>query len=502
MAAARKQVVKYCRIFQWIEDHDADFAAAIRDLCLKKALDPGEGGSLTLLWPDDAYLKEITAQAYTDQADDAANKINSLIVDGWNGASTGNYTTRCGASFAVANNVLTYTNGTIVNATAVQGFAPRASAKIAIVAVSGAALEPIRPPTAKDVTGAAQARRRKVKKVAGRRAVRGGDETRKNIAKAVETAYAACVEKDGCRSANPYLGSVVSLLNYLKANNADTLQAVLLMIDYEPVIAFYLLVEPYRANGHIISDDIIAAWNNVVMYSDAVAEYKAFFESLAGQTVAGAATTPLAFCGRARLIEKTDLIRQDIGEEIRAVSDGVNNAYVTLTTANQIHGCGPVLPAATLALYSNNQLKLWQDMFRYCTHKKLCDLRAYPFNRRSFAELVEKISTWQSTGALPMGDLKQASGDIVSRFKLIELWCFVNSYDFLYIPSGSASVGPKMGDGSPKAEEPLNRAAVDAPMLEETTGMKGLSDSTVAELQAAITANGGTLPPQIQAMIN
>ena len=500
MAAPKKQLVKYCRVFQWIEAHDEEFATAIRDLCLKKALDASEGGSLTFLYPDDAYRREIVAEAYTDRADDAACKINSLIVDGCSGAFApgASYTSHCGSTFtAVGANMLQSSDGAQFSVAAVADFASRAGSNICVMQLTG------RPSTKRDATGAGQARRRKAKKLAaGHRTVRGGGSAaRAKIAQDVEQAYAACVEKDGCRTANPYLGSVVSLLNYLKANRPDVLQAVLLSIDYEPVTAFYILVEPYRAAGHAVSDDIIAAWGNAKMYTDAVAEYKAYFESLAGQTGSASGVVALGFSDRPRLLEQTDQIRQDIGAEIRSVAKRVDDAYGALTMGNQIGSYGPVFPDATLALYAGSKLRLWQDMFRYCMHKKLCDLRAYPFNRRSFGEIVECIRAWQSSGALPMGDLEQASGDLVARFKLVELWCFVNSYDFLYIPSGRAGVGHRMGDGSPKAEEPLNRAAEVAPALAETTGMQGLSGGALAEIQAAIAANGGALPAQIQAML-
>ena len=82
MASKKKSLARHCRIFQWVEAQDPEFAAAIRDLCLEGTLAPGKkGNGVTFLYPNDpAYRGEIVALAYSDEADKAVRLVESLIV--------------------------------------------------------------------------------------------------------------------------------------------------------------------------------------------------------------------------------------------------------------------------------------------------------------------------------------------------------------------------------------------------------------------------------------
>ena len=72
---------------------------------------------------------------------------------------------------------------------------------------------------------------------------------RANIANQTEAEFDRCMKQDGCITRDPYLAKSVSLLSYLETSHPDILQAVLPLIDWNPIINFYILLEPYKTTG-------------------------------------------------------------------------------------------------------------------------------------------------------------------------------------------------------------------------------------------------------------
>ena len=83
MSSKKKgQLTRFCRIFQWIDQQDHDFAEAIREMCLEGRLAPGgRHPGVTFLYPLDSKFRErIVNLVYSDSADKAIEIISSLII--------------------------------------------------------------------------------------------------------------------------------------------------------------------------------------------------------------------------------------------------------------------------------------------------------------------------------------------------------------------------------------------------------------------------------------
>src|SRR5579863_7111629 len=76
MASKKKNhPTKVCRIWQWIEGHDEQFAGLIRNLCMEGALAPGFAG-VTFLYPEDKAYRDSIIDA---DGDEAVKMVQSLI---------------------------------------------------------------------------------------------------------------------------------------------------------------------------------------------------------------------------------------------------------------------------------------------------------------------------------------------------------------------------------------------------------------------------------------
>lgn len=75
-----KKPTKYCRIFNWIKNNDADFAEIMSELCLERIADVNKFmPSVTFLYPSSELRDKITS-AYYNNPDDAIDMITSLVI--------------------------------------------------------------------------------------------------------------------------------------------------------------------------------------------------------------------------------------------------------------------------------------------------------------------------------------------------------------------------------------------------------------------------------------
>ena len=215
------------------------------------------------------------------------------------------------------------------------------------------------------------------------------------------------MKRDRCRTHNPYLAKVVSLLNYLKAKNPDILLAIMPLLDYDPVVCFYLILEPNKTSGAPLIPSAVlfgeGAWNGAEAYGNAVEEYKAVFASMPGQQGMTATdpqskgpAVPYAFRDHQAVAAQVDLARQQITSgNPRSMPQLVQDVYAVLTSQNTIQGLGPVLPDATLGLVAGSK-KLWQDEFRFIIHEALQTMRnSQDYSTDVFAAIVRDLRfTW------------------------------------------------------------------------------------------------------------
>ena len=526
MASKKKgQLAKYCRIFQWVEDQDADFAGAIRDLCLEGLLSPGSGGrGVTLLYPNKACREEIVSKEYSDDAEAAVKLVEAHILPDvfsksadFSSHPVGNRLGFLLDKPAVSGGTVKFEGGLTIKIA--DSFHPLGGRdgrdrQIAVWLVesgrgplTGAAYRPA--PAAKRGGAVGGGRRR---------AIGGGPTPRQQLAAAAESDFDQCMALDRCRTRNPYLAAVVSLLRFLQAKAPDAFLAVLPILDYDPVISFYLLLEPYKAQGDLLLAEGLlfgdGAWNGTIAYGDAVADYESIIRSAAGRTDAvatdrqGAPCVPMVFRDRARVAAAVDKVRMAITAlSPRQGADAVKQHYATLAGENRILDVSPVLPDATNAALAGER-KLWQDEFRFFVHAALEPLRQQ-YVSADFAALVHDLrevrpgnSYAKEISLLNTEDLKSS---VAPNADMMLIKQFVKSTDFLYTPPAPEAVGGAWGGGvgsDPREDAVFNRNHDAHQCLRRTKGMAhsaGITAATLNELELYVAAHGH-LPEAVAAL--
>lgn len=505
MSSAKKgQMVKFCRIFQWLEAQDPALAAAVRDLCLERALTPGgRAAGVTFLYPKEkAYREEIINKTYSSEADEADKIVRSLIIPDALTSGASFQQRGAGSLLGVKYSVESADDKKVKLADGVElapaeDFDVRAfrEGSLAVWVVTKGRL----PLTGEPYKAPAAPRRGKT---GGSAAPAGGVMDRCLLARAVEAEFKRCQALDRCRSHDPYLAKVVSLLNFLRARRPEILESVLPLIDYDPAVTFYLLLEPYKMTGAYLVDSAAlfgpGAWNGVDAFSDAVSEYKSLF---------AAAPAPV---DRAKLAAQVDVIRLQITNNpaVREIPQAVHTAYVALVSQNSVAGLSPVLPDSTRALLTPAK-KLWQDEFRFIFHEAFQSMRAaVAFTPDLFDGIVADIcTTWPGNDYASetiLTNITSLRQSVSPRDSLMMLRRFILSTDFLYTSVAPDLVGEAWGSATDVNDQRVyNRNAAAMANLNRVQGMvrpAGISESSLRELEIYAATHAGALPPGVAAL--
>ena len=520
----KTQLVKYCRIFQWVEEQDSDFAGAIRDLCLEGMLSAGRHSSgVTFLYPKEkSYRQEIIDKAYGEDADEAIKMVESLIIPDalLNGADFKDHDigSRLGVKFDVKSagtSKVELDGGVELGVCESFRTLSKRAGSLAVWYVTNGRLpltgEAYSPPRSGPKRGGARHNPR-----------RGGNyhvSARESMARTVEAEYAECMQSDRCVSHDPYLCKVVSLLNFIKVYHPKTLAVVLPMLDYNPFVTFYLLLEPYKTTGNFIIPEGVLfggsdSWCGVEMYKDAVNEYKAFFRSMSSQleksatgSQSGIPVVPHAYINRAGVGAQIDAARQTINanKNPRSALKSVREIYNVLATQNYIRGMGPVLPDVVKMAQAGAK-KLWQDEFRFTIHEALEMLKGAPYEKSTLdailGDIKHKYPGNDYENELVLCHASDISSNVGPRIELIMLMKFINSSDFLYLPVSPDSVGGTAGSMDPSNWKVYNRNAAAILNLKGVQGMvraAGISPKALAELQLHLQLYGD-LPSEVMAI--
>ena len=531
---ASKKLHKYCRIFQWVEVKDDAFAGAIRDLCMEGALSGGRRSGATLLYPTAAVRKEIVKKAYSADAEEAINLLDAHIISD---------SVRTGADFkrgvgsrlrvkleveSASGDTVTLKGGAKLKVAA--DFRPLRKDNIAVWEVVSGEV-PSAKPSPGDEFQAPKATR------GGRRGgcddapVSGGAGTlnsRQVLADNVEGEYNNCMRADHCRTKDPYLAHSVSLLNFLKGSHPELLVMVLPIIDRDPAVTFYLLVEPYKTSGSdfVLPDSVLfgaSGWNGAAVYEGAVSEFEGFFESLSKQAApsaedrsSGNPVVPYVYRDAGYVRSAIDNIRLQLvgadGHNANKVSTPklVHQVYESLIAQNAIGGAQPILPDDTVKLLPGSK-KLWQDELRFVLHAALQTLRKEAsYNEGTFAEIVRMLrfnrpgNNYSSEATLSNVELLQTNVSPMAEFQL--LLKFINSTDFLYVPVPDEKVGGAWGEipTTPTMYDPRDLSIYNAEASKRSllagyraAGMdnpRPLDAGTVASIRHYVAVHG-SLPP-------
>lgn len=472
--AASKKLQRYCRIFQWVEEKDANLARAIRDLCMEGALSGGRHG-VTFLFPAEPVREQIIKLAYSKDPEQAVQILEAHIIPG-SVRTSDEFRKEIGtlrgvkleAETAKASTVTLKGGATLKIAS---DFNPLRKDNISVWVVESGAV-PLEGPEY-----VVPSRGRKGTKKPGAEAprARGGADkettmlsSRATLAVEVETAFDQCMRTDRCRTQDPYLSHTVSLLNFLQGSHPDLLITVLPIIDRDPVVSFYLLVEPYKEapSDFLIPDNVLfgpSGWNAAKIYEGAVSEFEGFFELL-GQQIAPSAQDPVTaepvvpyvfkdveYVRSAIDTVRLNIIGDDGGRANKVKTPKqVREAYEILISQNTIASVCPILPNATIRALPGTK-KLWQDELRFILHTGLKEIREWPvYEKDKFADLIRQLRFhWRGdhySKESALSNFKDLENNVDPRAEFDLLVKFISSSDFLYVPVPSEKITGGWGE--------------------------------------------------------
>jgi hypothetical protein len=522
-------------ILSWIEGQDPLLAEAIRGANLETALRPEfAGGGVTFFYPEDqAYRKEVIDEITghgTDGNGVSYPKFLSLIAPVYLG-ERGDFS-RLQPVGSLYGKVFKpvgadYRGVTIESdpgqSNAVLSIAPTfargRNEKLAVWIVAPGGRMPL---TGEAYTPAAP---RRAGERPPARIVNAADPDykRRILAYAVEDDFDRCMKRDRCQARNPYLAKVVSLLNFLKMAAPGHYEVAMTVVDFDPIVSFYLLLEPYKSpetKGFLFPGDVLFGdngWNGAELYVDALREYLGHFDSLPRQAQPtatdaqnGAKVTPRVFSDGPAVYSQTDAVRLAFNSKVRTDPRSgpslVQNAYAALVAGNTIAGLGPVLPDA--ALGGAGGKKLWQDEFRFYFHECFECLMNTP--HYTSAELIPIIyalrTTWRGDDyrkEIYCGSVEKMQKDFAARPRVGAVARFVNSTYFLYMPRATALVGNDQGSLAVTDLRVYNHNVGALNRVRLATGMihpAGISPQALLELRYYAQTHGGRLPLEVTAL--
>jgi len=464
---ASKKLHKYCRIFRWIEAKDGGLASAIRDLCMEGALSSGRRPGVTFLYPTEAVRKKIVDSAFSPDPEQAVRLLKAHIIPD-SVQTAADFRKGVGSHLGVKLEVEAASGSSVTlkggaKLKIASDFRSLGKDNIAVwevesgeVVLEGPEFSPL-PRGRSDHAGKP------------RSSVRGGGlNDRQILASTVEGAYDACMRTDRCATRDPYLAHAVSLLNFLEKVYPDQLVKVLPMIDRDPAVTFYLLVEPYKTSGsdYVLDDPILFGdngWNGAEIYTGAVSDFKSFFE-LVGQQQApsaedrqsGGPVVPYVFRDTQFVRSAIDAVRLEImggdgsGMDRVSTPQKIHSAYELLITMNSIGGAQPILPDDTIRALPGTK-KLWQDELRFMLHAALQEVREEPtYSQNHFADIVRMLRDLRPgnnySNEASLSSPESFRSNVAAQADFYLLAKFISSTDFLYIPVSAAKVGGAWGD--------------------------------------------------------
>lgn len=521
MASKKKpQMAKYCQIFQFIEELDAEFAGAIKNLCMIAALSPGPGSAgVTFLYPkDDEFRAEIVAKTYSKDADEAVKMVDALIVPDFLGTAE-DWTRKPVGS---AGHVLYKVKSASAKSVVLEGekgdvkLEPNHDFKVLTKREGRISVWNIvsgRPPTTGE--GYKRPHRAREKKMGGSpsKTVMGGagPHWRARCAMNVQERYIEEMRKDRATTCDPYLKKMVGLLQYLQREHPATFAAIQPLLDWSPVVSFYILLEPYKSKGDfMIPDGVLTGptgWNGADGFGNLVTEYKTAINSIENKE------GPYVSRDVRSIVSQTDKLRvQILGSHAELANKKrtpkqLVDVYSALISANKIGGLSPILPDATLRLLPGDK-KLWQDELRFVLYNALQQVRDY-FDEHDLRAVLRNMcidrpgDNYTKESCLASAQEKFET-DVSPNEAFAFVVKFINSTNFLYVPVPETKVGGALGDPiDPRDFSPYNQNHDALKVLNSlrVEPRQTISPHALAEIRA-YAKQFGKLPVEVQALVS
>jgi hypothetical protein len=470
---SRKNINKYCRIFQWIEKNDSELAECIKDLCMEGALTPNKNiNGITFLMPkiNSTLRNNILRNAYESDgdADEAVKIIESLIIPDY--IPTIEMMTMSGKEVGTKGSILLenpkagkhsveFKNGLKITPDLKSNFETlNRKGNLAIWLIESGE-PPLSGPSYKPKN--VKSKRTKSSKADG------GDDSidytvRSDIAYKIENIYRAQI-KDNIFP-DTYIMAVLIILNHLKKYyNSDYIKLVPLF-DIDPIITFYLIFEPYKKQRDcLISDDVID--DHVFMElskvdstegtkldgRDLIKDYNKHLSQQKdlltdNKEISKKYLESSIFTNKSNLVKEITKIRENLMTNYNAtINEEARNYYYTLEKENCIGNIKNVFPDNLHIHYKENtNKKIWQDEFRFLS-------RAYIYSMKNSKDISEKRNKFNIL--CNYIKLSASGNDYEKELSIMELLnmkkyvtindkvqitkCFIESTDFLFVSENS-----------------------------------------------------------------
>ena len=491
---------KYCSIMKWIEEQDNDFANALKDICMENRL-----ANATFLYPTDkAYRKEIIDKAEKETEVGLALAESLIIPDVLvteNDFISRPIGSKGGIKYEaelVGGKVMIQKTVELAQAPTFRPLNKRTDRDAVWLIVKGklpTTGEPFSPNSKRVKKGGAPDNGSGI-----------SSKKRSDYAQMLESKFIACACKDNCSTQNPFLEAVVSLLNFLNEHHKEIFETIVPLIDSNPVIAFYILFEPYKLTGdYLIPHGVLYSedgWNEQTQIGNLKEDYLEFFTQ----------TYPcLLYTDLDSVKSAISSARESCGQVPPKAIPKVTEIYSQLIANNSINSASPIYPASTIKNLTADK-KLWQDEFRITISKSLEDARVLPPSEKesSLKKIFDNIKlTWPGDDYIKERRYTKKSAQDeapVKRDGFEAISLFIKSHDFLYIPDVSEPiiVGGARSKHPITAEHVYNRNIREVNRLKKINqndqGGAHLSRQTLQELKAYVKRYG-SLPSAVLSLV-
>lgn len=476
MASDKKRVQKYCKIYNWIKDNDEEFADVMDQLCLDRIADTSpKHPSITFLMPKGKLRDKIIELAYSNSPEEAVNMIVSLVLP--YGYSSVEDFERASSTKKVGNKLkylfpeITKTGKNSVNfgnkleISLVKKFVPRDKLRIYVWQIDSG--EPpnnynkyvelqeyklpdfSKKPNAKKVSGGAKDSILYDNIIT----VDKDRKSRLDFAKKIEDMVINQINKKAIDPLEIYRPFVTELLTIVFQFHKNTSIKIRPLLDIEPMITFYLIVEPYKVVGdYVVCSDVFNStlfstilnqvFGSGIDPNTYLKKYKSVLDDYNFNDNSSVFTKPMD------IIELSNYIRNKLLTENDSTTlpTEIIKIYNTLESDNEMtidnETIGNIFPKSLYEHYKlNHNKKLWQDEYRFIMYRCIKNIKSEfaPYRLPIYQELINNISTEfrgndYSSELCVMNNFSKTSSlntCIKDKIKMMQL--FVSCSSFLYI---------------------------------------------------------------------
>lgn len=463
---AHKPMQAFCTVQLWLDVKDPELSDIVNKLCMQGSL-MGRKTGVTFLYPTAAVRKEIIEKATTDDPSPAVVALQGHIIKTAI-HDVADFRKGVGTLLGILLEVESASGDTVVLKNGAKlkpaaDFRPLSRSDIAVWEVVSGEIPldgPKIPPTSRArATGGGTSVSREV-----------GDKhitERELMGLETERYYGECMKENRCSLDDKYLSHVTSLLNFLKIKYFDVYTTVLPILDRDPAVSFYLLIEPYKKLKHgdhyLIPNSILfgaKGWDGASVSAQTITEFENHFKQIGEMSVASATdgagnfVVPYAFADASFTRGAIDAVRLDlIGDtgdkaNIATTPERVHAVYETLGMHNKINDVHPVFPNSTIKAIHGTK-KLWQDEFRFIIHNKFKALREdLEYSEEAYQNLRASLRfTLPGTDySNELSITKRNKTSVNPHEELVQLIKFITSSDFLYFAVAPEQIEGGWGD--------------------------------------------------------